>query len=409
MNFAEPIAQKAWNYCLEQLYDARTHLIYDFRVSRRPATASGALPTPAEIRAGFPNPCGYGTGMEDSALNGGILLDAVLRHYEATGDAAARIMAGQLADGLLRCATAGTRGFVARSVCPADGVSHYPNSSRDQYTNLVFGLWRFYRSPLADDGQRASIRRVAADIAERMLAEVIPENGYALLRDDGRRGKFCEMWGALEPHEYLRMPMCFAAAYDMTGDERYGAQYRRYRGEASERSRPIRYESLWHLYAALQMQFSVRLLYDVDADAPYHARYEQLLAGAAAYCRAYVLENAPKLCAGDLTRYNYVYEPWRDLPLQPIPHMGDPACLKPVRNEANSAFYPLRDFGNAVHTLCLCDGAADGAVRDALLAVMNAIDYDAHSSGGPLDLLGGYCALERALRVQDDTQSNILP
>ena len=157
--------------------------------------------------------------------------------------------------------------------------------------------------------------------------------------------------------------MCFAAAYDMTGDERYGAQYRRYRGEASERSRPIRYESLWHLYAALQMQFSVRLLYDVDADAPYHARYEQLLAGAAAYCRAYVLENAPKLCAGDLTRYNYVYEPWRDLPLQPIPHMGDPACLKPVRNEANSAFYPLRDFGNAVHTLCLCDGAADGAVR----------------------------------------------
>ena len=143
MNFAEPSAQKAWNYCLEQLYDARTHLIYDFRVSRRPATASGALPTPAEIRAGFPNPCGYGTGMEDSALNGGILLDAVLRHYEATGDAAARIMAGQLADGLLRCATAGTRGFVARSVCPADGVSHYPNSSRDQYTNLVFGLWRF--------------------------------------------------------------------------------------------------------------------------------------------------------------------------------------------------------------------------------------------------------------------------
>ena len=75
--------------------------------------------------------------------------------------------------------------------------------------------------------------------------------------------------------------------------------------------------------------------------------------------------------------------------------VNEPNFLKPIRNEENPAFYPLRDFGNAVHLLCL-GGEADESVRGALHSVMDAIDYENHTSGGPLDLLGGYRTVEKA-------------
>lgn len=208
------------------------------------------------------------------------------------------------------------------------------------------------------------------------------------------------MRGDITPHEFLRFPMFYAAAYDVTGEKRYFAEYEKYRDEACEKSVPIRCETLWHLYAALQMQFSVRLPYDFDPDETYHAKYGFLLQKVADDCRAFVLKRAPVLCSGDLSRYNYSYEPWRTLPPKPIPGVNEPNFLKPVRDEENPAFYPLRDFGNAVHALGLCDGA----VRDALYSVMDTIDYENHSSGGPLDLLGGYRAVEKALSLTEKNE-----
>lgn len=84
------------------------------------------------------------------------------------------------------------------------------------------------------------------------------------------------------------------------------------------------------------------------------------------------------------------------LPIEPMPGVNEPNFLKPVRDEENPAFYPLRDFGNAVHSLCLCEGKADESVRGALHSVMDAIDFENHTSGGPLDLLGGYRTVEKA-------------
>lgn len=173
------------------------------------------------------------------------------------------------------------------------------------------------------------------------------------------------------------------------------AEYEKYRDEAIAKSMPIRCEKRWHLYAALQMRFSVRLLYDFETDAEYRGRYGVLLKKVADDCRDFVLKKAPVLCSGDLSRCDSVYEPWRTLPIEPVPGVNEPNFLKPIRNEENPAFYPLRDFGNAVHSLCL-GGEADESVRGALHSVMDAIDYENHTSGGPLDLLGGYRTVEKA-------------
>ena len=50
------------------------------------------------------------------------------------------------------------------------------------------------------------------------------------------------------------------------------AEYEKYRDEVIAKSMPIRCEKRWHLCAALQMQFSVRLLYDFETDASDRAR-----------------------------------------------------------------------------------------------------------------------------------------
>lgn len=89
------------------------------------------------------------------------------------------------------------------------------------------------------------------------------------------------------------------------------AEYEKYRDEAIAKSMPIRCEKRWHLYAALQMRFSVRLLYDFETDAEYRGRYGVLLKKVADDCRAFVLKKAPVLCSGDLSRCDSIYEPWR--------------------------------------------------------------------------------------------------
>lgn len=71
------------------------------------------------------------------------------------------------------------------------------------------------------------------------------------------------------------------------------AEYEKYRDEAIAKSMPIRCEKRWHLYAALQMRFSVRLLYDFETDAEYRGRYGVLLKKIADDCRAFVLKKRP--------------------------------------------------------------------------------------------------------------------
>ena len=77
----ESQAESAWDAAWTNFYSPQTKLFYDFLETLEPGETLESLPTPEEVRALDPNPCGYGTGMEDCAISGGIILDALIDRY----------------------------------------------------------------------------------------------------------------------------------------------------------------------------------------------------------------------------------------------------------------------------------------------------------------------------------------
>ena len=255
-------AELAWNFVRERLYYPATGLIYDHVVSGRVRD----FPDAADIRRGYPNPSGYGTGMEDGMLQGAAMLDACLCRHEKTGDPEAAVFARELLRGMLRTAELSADGFIPRAVSPADGVSYYTDSSRDQYTMLFFALHRFLRSALCTEADRAAIARTAEKTARRAERNVRAETGFDLLRADGGPSLVTTMWGdSLGNHERLRLPMLYLVAWEAGGGTHFLELYRAIREEAYAKSRPMC--RCWHLYALHQMQASVYVCREADPDA----------------------------------------------------------------------------------------------------------------------------------------------
>ena len=153
----------AWDFIFDRLVSPNTHQIYDYRTTEENDGAFVHLPTPEEIAACIPNPCGWFSGMEDSNIYGGIMMDAVLDRYKCTGDGSLKRYSDELYKGLiLNTRVSPQRGFLARAVHPEDGKSHYINSSRDQYTHWIYSMSAFRNSELSDKAQKE-----AEDIVER--------------------------------------------------------------------------------------------------------------------------------------------------------------------------------------------------------------------------------------------------
>ena len=130
------------------------------------------LSSPEEIRArlvrGKSMPYGYGSGIQDVALENGHFLFALCEAYQATGDPGLADLARWVFAGLRRVATVSAEpGFVPRGPHP-DGVSYYPDSSRDQHAAFVEALWRYGRTDLATAEDRALIARTLDAVARRM-------------------------------------------------------------------------------------------------------------------------------------------------------------------------------------------------------------------------------------------------
>lgn len=106
--------KSALEFVFSRFYSRRTGLLYDYTADPE-QHAAVFLPSPEQIACHYPNPNGWGTGMEDSVLNGGSLLDALIGAWHASPDDMLRDLALQIFDGLLRCASIpDSPGFVAR-------------------------------------------------------------------------------------------------------------------------------------------------------------------------------------------------------------------------------------------------------------------------------------------------------
>lgn len=195
----------------------------------------GALEKPEEIAAGRVNgvdiPMGYGSGIEDLAYHNALFLYALCDAEEKTGDPYFADLAHRIFRGLKRMSELSPhKGFVPRGPHP-DGKSYYKDSSLDQHTLYLCGLWRFYRSKLSTDEEKAAIRKIVGEVVGRLKSQ-----GWAIQVEDGKT----KSWeGGSMLVQDGKMPLvllcmvCIAA--DVLGDATLRADYERFATEDNGR------------------------------------------------------------------------------------------------------------------------------------------------------------------------------
>lgn len=368
-------ADRAWNGILRYTLHPKTDILYEAQES--------VLPTPEEIARHYPNVCGWCTGMEDGLLAGGPLLLAALARIDARGghDEAAEAVARRVFRGLMTCAeVSGVPGFLARAVSPFDGKSFYPSSSRDQYTLFVYAMWRAFRHPFAaKEGWKPRIAKVLADVAAYCERTVTKENGWSLKRADGGAARVSKMWtddvrsrtsdgrgsidfGGIYPHEMARLPMIYAAAWDVTGDRHWRGEYEKYADDALDMSE-LRDPASERVFALLQMQVSLSLLHEVERNESRRARLMRIMTDRTKWA---LLVSCPRKRMNELFRSaeSELYEPypdWRKLLLRPLEKIGTGALAReelfPVQPEARKAVWAyVRETGERMMMQVLCPG-----------------------------------------------------
>ena len=401
MNFDESTWQESvWRRLRHTLFCPETGLVYDYVTSRDHSRRFAHLPSPEEIALDFPNPCGWSTGMEDCALNGGFLLDLLRFRREEDSD-----FARLAAEGLIRCAEVhGTPGFVARGFSLRGKCSCYSNSSRDQFTLATYGMWRF----LSGDGaiparlrQRGvTFLRSVADYCERT---VTPANASNLMRLDGRPAIVSTMWNCA-PHEMLRLPMIYGIAASVTGEPHYYELMRRYAAAGLRETLTMNPQAEWWDMPVIQMQLSLNFFAEsgIAPELESDVRRAMHTAAAIACPRLLALLREAEEFDGD---WGTLYDNWRKLPMKITPVtlapdgcsalFGGKSYLNPVfRDEYARPNALLRGIGNYLATIaCSDDFPFPATLLERTARLLRRIDFSRCAGVGILPLLYGYTAV----------------
>jgi len=393
-NEAAPAAnlERAWDVVWQRFYLPSVQTFGDYLSSYEPGREQAHLPTAEEVRRQFPNPCGYSTGMEDGAILGGAMLSVLFDRFAVTQDASLRARAAEVFAGLRRCATVhGVRGFVARNVCTEDGRSIYINSSRDQVTHFVHGLWQYDHSPLSDEPTREHIRTLLAEVAERMLATVTPANDFDFLRADGERCPLgiCRMWN-VQAHEAARLPMIYAAAWDVTGEERYRSLWRRYAAEAiAQSTQPGEHKPA---YALLQMQCSLELLHALEPEPALKAEIGERMRHVRELAARRFAMVAKQLSGEDPDKLAMLGPDWRTVP----EWKDQKGYANPQWGPFRAVWHLTREFGESALVLLMTEPAALSTEEQRLLVTeLGRFDYRHNASCGILYHLAAWWKARR--------------
>ena len=408
MKFLNPHLQEAWNTVMTRYFHPKTELFYEFTVDEE-TPAWSHLPTLQDIRNSDPNPCGWGTGMEDSVMNTAITLDTMVEVAPFFLAPFVRTTAVRCLRGLLRCVKSSRDpGFVARSVSPEDGKTHYIESSRDQYTHWVYSALRVYDTNIPDPRQQRGIAKALVKIAEKAKRDVTETNDFHLLREDGTIGCFCKMWGEdLGTHEHLRLPMIYLAAYHVSNDPDWLDLYHKYRDIALERTLPHD-PSKMRCFGSLQLQCSLRCLFDYDPDPVFQVKLLGLMRKLARYGEEKALENAEIWTQPDkFDVVHYRFHPWNEV--EPLRQGVINGYLynNPAQSERkdNPAFYPIREICEGIFLATTCpDYPLPKSLSDAVEKVAATIDFKKYSSVYlPLYLCCAHLMCLRHLMTNDIT------
>jgi hypothetical protein len=273
------------NRYFESAVHPDTHLIYGRADLEIPDHWKRIVfPSPNTIRektnadAEIPN-------VSNCALAGGLFLGQLADIYALTKDPETVAQARTLFGGLKSLAHASQRkGFVARCLLPGDPTkAHFLNSSVDQYTFFVYGLYKYYHSPMADEAEKHDMREMLRDICTMI------ERDGTILGTNGAPGWVSDI-EAIRSDRSSRLLEVFLVGFDMTGDRHWReaylekvreAQYGRLRSQLDPMQIRFNYvprdlkrgsdyadvNSLW------QTQYSLVPLVELETDLPLKAAY----------------------------------------------------------------------------------------------------------------------------------------
>ena len=240
----------------------QTHLVYHHRLDDPKGIA--ALTSPAEIAQGTvkgkPMPYGYGSGIQDVALENGQFLFALCDVFDATHDPEIGQLAAWIFDGIRLNATLSPEpGFAPRGPHP-DGKSYYRDSSRDQHAALAEALWRYGRCDLATVDDRRFIAGELNEMALRMEA-----NDWKILVEDGSHMAHVGFsWKQSSSIGAISLLSFLAMVADATGDSHWQDVYRQYSEEKdgfrwNDLLNPERVET-WKPFTLYSNQFNQAVL-----------------------------------------------------------------------------------------------------------------------------------------------------
>ncbi|MDX9978574.1 MAG: hypothetical protein RBU25_00885, partial [Lentisphaeria bacterium] len=163
-------------------------------------------------------------------------------------------LAHRIFQGLRRIATCSpVPGFVPRGPHP-NGTSYNRDSSTDQHTLFVCALWRYARSPIANEEERACARSSLLAVAARL-----ERNGWVLkVEDDSRTAHVGWNWSAKTEGSAGLFLSTLGAVADSTGDPHWQECYRQFADEddgvrwdrlAADPSGPPRYTLFYNQHA----------------------------------------------------------------------------------------------------------------------------------------------------------------
>jgi len=367
---------QAWNVSWNRFFNEKTKQFYDYLSSYEEGHGLDHLPTTAEVSQQYPNYQGYDTGMEDCMISAGIMLCMIVDRYMVTREKKLKGYAYSVYQGIKQSATNhGNPGFLARCLCVEDAKSIYINSSRDQYTHAVYGLWHYFHSPLCNKSTKKEIGVILSEIANRMKQNVTPENDYDFLRADGThdtRG-ISKMWN-VKGHEAARLPMIYAAAWNTTGDSVYYNLYRKYLKPAISQS--SKFEKSVPTYALLQMQSSLELLESIEKNKELKKQMRKIMSIVSEQCASRAVK--ANMDAEDLD-LSMAGSDWRT---------GE--GLNP-KGEYRKIWYCIRESGEAALAQLMFNGKSFSDEQKKLLTqAITRLDYEHVSSSGIFYLQGAY-------------------
>jgi hypothetical protein len=236
------IAEKNWFF--DRAVHPETRLIYSRVNLEQPEWWKKATwPAPEAVR-GKANNDSEVPNLSNCAGAGGMFLGQLADIHAVTGDKDCIRQARTVFLGLKSLAEASPRkGFIARGLLPGDATrAHFHNSSVDQYTFYVYGLYKYFHSELAGPEEKAAIR-----VIMREICTMIERDG-TILGSNGAPGWVSDI-EAIRTDRSTRLLQMYAVAHAITGDDHWRAVY-------LSKLRESRYARLRTVLDSMQLRFT---------------------------------------------------------------------------------------------------------------------------------------------------------